>query len=256
MRASLTFLQLLALPLAHAQVEVSTAIHFTGPESERTITGLAAPSAPDAALTVEAALIGTTTWAEASATGMSIVLRPVTPVSAYRDGLLLRFLSPTNIHGPSTVACAGLDPAVLRRPDGLDPARGQIRQGAVIEVVYAGGGWILTNVPEHGCPPGTVAVGERLCIERADQGNTLWYPAADRCTNLGGRLCSWDEFYLACTRHSDQLTGLLDAWEWLDDSSNHANSAVQVGLGTCTAQRWANPNNVTLGHSRCCFVPR
>lgn len=241
---------------AHAQVELDAPIRMTGPEGERAIVGLGLPAGPDAAVTVEAALIGTTSWATASVNGMAITLQPTTPLTAYRDGAVLRFLAPTQVHGPSTLACTGLPFAPLRRPDGLPPARGQIVQGAVVEVVRAGDAWILTNLPEHGCPPGTVAISERACIERADQGNTLWYPAADRCTNLGGRLCTWDEYYVACTRYASELTGLHDAWEWIDDSSNHANSAVQVGLNNCTAERWANPNNVTMGHSRCCFVPR
>jgi len=256
MKTYLSIIATIILSVAQAQVEVDTRIQFTGPDTERSVVGLGSPATQDAAVTVEASLIGTTTWATATVSGMAITLQPTTPMTAYRDGAVLRFLAPAHVHGPSTLACIGLMAAPLQRPDGLPPARGQIVQGAVVEVVRAGDVWILTNLPERGCPPGTVAIGDRLCIERADQGNTLWFPAADRCTNLGGRLCSWDEFHIACTQYSDQLTGLLDAWEWIDDSSNHANSAVQVGLTNCTAQRWANPNNVTLGHSRCCFVPR
>lgn len=256
MKPLLTSIAAILLSMAHGQVSVDTRIHFTGQDAERAVEGLGAPASQDAAVTVSASLIGTTTWATATVNGMAVTLQPSAPLTDHRDGTVLRFVAPAAVHGPATLACVGLAPSPLRRPDGLDPARGQIVQGAVVEVVRAGDGWILTNLVEHGCPPGTVAISERLCIERADQGNTLWFPAADRCTNLGGRLCSWDEFYIACTQYADQLTGLLDAWEWIDDSSNHANSAVQVGLSTCTAERWANPNNVTLGHSRCCFVPR
>ncbi|MBX2973554.1 MAG: hypothetical protein KF797_10655 [Flavobacteriales bacterium] len=257
MRAILTLPHLLlTFALAHAQVEVDQRIHLTGPDGERALTGLAMPAAPDAALTVEAALIGTGSWAEASANNMAITLHPRVPVSAYRDGLLLRFVAPADIFGPSTISCIGLDEAALRRPDGLPPMRGQIVPGAVIEVLYAADGWILTNAPERGCPPGTVAISERTCIEREPHGNSRWYAAADRCTNRGGRLCSWDEFYLACMRHSDQLTGLLSAWEWIDDATNHWHTSVQVGMGSCTAERWAVPAGVTLGPTRCCFVPR
>ncbi|MGV3637905.1 MAG: hypothetical protein ACO1NQ_09685 [Flavobacteriales bacterium] len=239
-----------------AQVEVTVPVTFTGPDAERGIDGLGAPGSQHAAITVEASVAGISTWAEASINGTVVTLTPTAPLSEPGNGTLLRFLAPADLAGPSSLACTGSAALPLRRPDGLPPARGQIIQGALVEVVLAGEAWILTNLAGSDCPPGTIAISDRVCIERADQGNTLWFPAADRCTNLGGRLCSWDEFYIACTQYGDQLTGLFNAWEWIDDSSNHANSAVQVGFQNCTAQRWANPNNVTLGNSRCCFKSR
>lgn len=240
----------------HAQVVLEGPIRLTGPDAERGVDGIAAPSSEHAVITVHGSLVGTTTWAEASNQGTEITLVPAAPLATHRNGQLLRFLAPADIHGATTIRCTGLPPLPLLRPDGLVPALGQIRQGAVMEVIHVDGAWIMMNAPERGCPPGTVAIGDRLCMEANDADNLFYYPAADRCTGLGGRLCSWDEFYIACTQHAAAMSGLLDAWEWIDDSSNHANSAVQVGLGSCTAQRWANPQSVTLGHSRCCFQPR
>jgi hypothetical protein len=239
-----------------AQLELTGPVVFSGADDQRTIVGLAAPTTQHAAITVEASLIGINTWSEAMISGTVLTLTPTAPITEPGNGTLLRFIAPAELRGPSTLLCAGSQALPLLRPDGLPPASGQIVQGALVEVVLAGDAWVITNRAEVGCPPGTVALGDRTCIERADHGNTLWFPAADRCTNLGGRLCSWDEFYIACTQYADQMTGLFNAWEWIDDSSNHANSAVQVGFQNCTAQRWANPNNVTLGNSRCCFKPR
>lgn len=256
MRYIATVCASLLLQAAYAQLEVTGPVTFTGPDGQRTIDGLGAPTSQHAAITVEASLIGTNTWAEAVINGTELTLTPMAPLPEPGNGTLLRFIAPADLRGPSTLLCAGSQALPLRRPDGLPPANGQIIQGALVEVVLAGDAWMITNRAEVGCPPGTVALGDRTCIERADQGNTLWFPAADRCTNLGGRLCSWDEFYIACTQYADQMTGLFNAWEWIDDSSNHANSAVQVGFQNCTAQRWANPNNVTLGNTRCCFKPR
>jgi hypothetical protein len=237
-------------------MQVGTSIRFVGPEEERQVTGIALPSDGSAAHTVEASLIGTTTWAEVSVSGAVLTLTPTVPMTTLRDGALLRFLAPSDLHGPLTIALPGLDPTPALRPDGVPASRGQIRGGSVVELVRAGTSWVLTGLPDRGCPPGTVAIGERLCMEQALQPNSLWFPAADRCNDLGGRLCSWDEFYVACSQYGAAFSNMLTAWEWLDDSSNHANSAVQVGLSSCTAERWANPNNVTMGRSRCCFTPR
>ena len=256
MRRSLTCLGLLLSMFAFAQVEIDGSIQFTGPSDQRGIDDLGRPTEESAAVTVEASLVGTTTWADASVSGTVVTLTPVVPMDGYRDGALLRFLAPTDLHGAITLGCASLPAVPLTRPDGLPAARGQIVTGAIVEIVHANGSWILMGLSENGCPPGTAAIGERLCMERASQPNSLWFPASDRCNDLGGRLCSWDEFYVACTQYASEFTSMLSAWEWLDDSSNHANSAVQVGMTTCTAERWANPNNVTLGRSRCCFTPR
>ncbi|HRF81541.1 MAG TPA: hypothetical protein PL070_15805 [Flavobacteriales bacterium] len=257
MRTRAFLLGLLIALGATAQVELDRPLQFNGTDADRSITGLAAPLAQDAAITVEASLIGTTTWAEATSTGMAINLQPTAPLTSYRDGLLLRFIAPANVHGATAVlSCTGLPSLPIQRPDGLPPALGQIREGVLTEVIQAGERWILTNRMETGCPSGTIAIGDRLCIEAADVGNLFYYPAADRCNALGGRLCKWDEFYLACTQYASQMTGLHDAWEWIDDTTNHFHTMVQVGATTCTSQRWANPQSVTLGHSRCCFSPR
>lgn len=256
MRKVLSGMSLLLSMCVCAQMEIDKAVQFTGPSDLRGIDGLDRPTVGSSAVTVEASLVGTASWAEASISGQQVTLTPVVPMDSYRDGTLLRFVAPADLHGPITLGCDELPAVPLTRPDGLPPARGQVIPGAVVEVLYANDTWILLGLTGIGCPPGTVAIGERLCMERASQPNLLWFPAADRCNDLGGRLCSWDEFYVACTQYGSEFTNMLSAWEWLDDSSNHANSAVQVGMSTCTAERWANPNNVTLGRSRCCFTPR
>ncbi len=255
MRLLFTALFVLSIPLAYGQLVLDNSMELTGTPANGYVEGLSSPTAPDAAITVEASLVGSATWATASAASNAITLAPTVHVENYRDGQLLRFVAPAAVQGPSTLACTGLPALPLVRPDGLEPARGQIRPGAVVEVIHAGSRWVLMNVPGRGCPGGTVAVSERLCVEQASTANTLYYPAAERCTGLGGRLCKWDEYYLACTQHAAELTGLQN-WEWIDDTSNHAHSAVQVGAGTCIAQRSAHPNFTTLGRARCCFAPR
>lgn len=239
-----------------AQVELNTPLRFTGPVEERTIEDVAAPRTESAILTVEASLLGTAHWGEATQTGNALTLLPTVQTTSYRIGQLFRFLAPGAVFDSTSLRISGLEPYPLRRPDGVYPVRGQVRPGAVCEVLFAGDHWVLLNLPERGCPTGTFQLNDRLCMERVDAGNLFFYAAAERCAGMGARLCGWDEYYYACSQHAAELSGLFDAWEWIDDASNHANSAVQVGFANCTAQRWANPQSVTLGHSRCCFEPR
>lgn len=256
MRTPLLSLFLFPAMVLNAQVELDGPIEFTGPPAERTVEGLAHPVSQDAAITVEASLSGVANWSTAVVVGNSITLTPVGPLTAYRNGQLLRFLAPMDVFGNTTVGCAGQEQLPVVRPDGLVPARGQIRTGAIIEVLLIDQKWVLMNAPDHSCPAGTIAINEQVCVERASAANSLFYGAMERCARLGGRSCTWGEFYIACNEHGAEMTGLLEAWEWIDDTSNHAHSAVQVGLGSCTAQRSAHPEFTTFGRSRCCFEIR
>lgn len=257
MRIPITAFTLMLATHLSAQVVIDRPVQFTGAPSDRVIIGLAPPLTASAAITVEASLAGKAHWAQATLEGSSVALTPSLPSSDVRDGQLLRFIAPAELYDSLTLACTGQPTFPLLRPDGARIARGQVHSGTLCEVVHMNSTWVLMNAPEHGCPPGTVSVNDRLCVEIAGAENMTYYPANDRCVGMGGQLCTWGEFYLACTSVGTQLTGSLGAWEWLDDSSNHAHSAVQAGMTACTAQRWGNPvNPIFQARSRCCFVPR
>jgi hypothetical protein len=240
------------------QVALDRPLQFTGPDVERRVELLGSPTQTTAAITVEASLLGTTNWAEATITGNTITLSPTVPSSTSNTGDLLRFIAPSVAFDSLFLRCAGQLSFPLLRPDGMPPTRGQVSTGALCEVLFAGDRWVLLNAPMRGCPVGTIQVNDRLCIENTVVEQTMFSVANNRCAGMGGRLCGWGEFYLACTTMGAQLPGIGTAWEWLDDTSNHAHTACQAGNGTCTAQRWAAAEalNNYRGRARCCFEPR
>lgn len=251
-----TLLMLFANLTCMGQVEHSTPLRFMGPEGTRTITGMGEPLSENAAITVEGSLLNTAHWATATLVVDTIKLVATPSMTNYEDGMLLQFVVPVNMRGALKLSCSGLTALPLTRPDGVPPVSGQMLAGSVCEVLFAGDRWILTNAPEKGCPPATTMINERLCIETATTANMYFYPAVERCSALGGRLCKWGEYYVACVEHAEELTGLGAAWEWIDDTSNHANTSVQVGFANCEAMRWADPQQITFGRTRCCFAPR
>lgn len=255
MKKHITTLFLLVSTAAMCQVEIEGPIEMTGPEAARRVDGLAAPRSGDAALTVEGSLLGTANWAVASMTGTAITLIPTVPLTAYRDGLLLRFIAPASAYDSLFIDVDGLAPYPLVRPDGVAPVRGQLRDGALCEVLFANERWILLNAPERGCPVGTTRLHERLCMETVGMDNMLFFGASERCADMGGRLCNWGEFHFACTQFASVLTGMTDSWEWVDEGANHAHSTVNVGFGNCNAERSSTPP-ITFARSRCCFDPR
>ena len=247
------FLAASAPLLATAQLTIDKPVVMTGTEESRRIEGLSLPTSHTDLLTVEASLIGTAHWSDAVMQGNVILLTPAVELPSYRTGQLLRFIAPAAVHDSVLLACLGSDALPLVRPDGIRPVHGQIGPGSLCEVMNADDRWILMNLPERGCPAGTLQVTERLCMETTTAEGLLIFAAAERCTDMGGRLCSWGEFHFACVEHGEQL-GMGTAWEWTDDTSNHKHGGVVVGQTGCTSERWAQATSTAKG--RCCFEPR
>lgn len=239
------------------QVSLTGPIQFTGPDSTRTIVGLAWPVQADAAVTVEAALVsGGFSWSTAQLTGDTIELGPAPAVINVRDGLLLRFIAPAERDGRLFVRPGpGHTALPLLRPDGLLPVRGQLTTGRIIEVMKADDRFILLNAPERGCPAGSIAAHERLCMDVTPVPSTLFHDAVRICAERGGKLCAWDEYIAACTLLQSQLNGMFVDWEWIDESSNHTHGADQAGRFTCASQRNQGVLDERLGNVRCCYRP-
>lgn len=242
---------------AAGQVSLSGPIQFTGPDSTRTIVGLSWPAQADAAVTVDAALVsGGFSWTNAQLAGDTIELSPDPEVITVRDGLLLRFPAPAERDGHLFVRPGPGHAALpLLRPDGLLPVRGQLITGRIIEVMKADARFILLNATERGCPAGSIAAHERLCMDVAAIPGSLFHDAVRTCAERGGKLCAWDEYIAACTLLQGQLSGMFLDWEWIDESSNHTHGADQAGRFTCASQRNQGLLDERLGSIRCCYRP-
>ncbi|MCW5898863.1 MAG: hypothetical protein KIT10_06300 [Flavobacteriales bacterium] len=237
-----------------AQVAVDVPLRFTGGGSDRSIDTLAAPVGQTSAITVMHAATGASNWGTATLQGQVLQLTTTPSGGPLREGLLLRFLAPANAHGILSINLDGAGAIPLRRPDGLWPAKGQIVQGAVVEVVYENEGFVLLAPVSTGCPPGTVQVTGGFCIDTSDAPGFNFYTATEYCARTGGRLCKWDEYYAACMMVQGQLSGLFNGWEWIDDTSDHSQTADQCGNNTCESQRSTGP--MTNSQVRCCYTLR
>ncbi|MBK7382283.1 MAG: hypothetical protein IPI81_02950 [Flavobacteriales bacterium] len=257
MRTTFTIALVLALAGGSvAQVTLDVPLRLNGPASEQQVVGLGAPLNNTALVTLDGAVRTGWHWTTAQLLGNTISLTAAPAATVYRDGMLLRFLADANMDGNLLVSVDGLASLPLERPDGLPPVVGQIVQGSVCEVMYVAGHFVLLSAAERGCPPNTVAVTERFCIERSSVPNLLFFTASDRCAMRGGKLCTWDEYYAACVLVLPQLTGMFDQWEWMDDTSNHTQTVDQVGRTSCKSQRSAGVPATAIGDTRCCFHPR
>ncbi|MBK6475276.1 MAG: hypothetical protein IPF95_11305 [Flavobacteriales bacterium] len=138
-----------------AQVTYDKPIQITGNDAQRTVQGVGEPESNSSAITVNGVVVsGGYTWCSATMSSDTILLVALPDVASLSDGLLLRFLSPVDQFGPTYVKGAnGLASVPLVRPDGLPPTNGQLLAGAVCEVLYANGYFILMDRTETGCPP-------------------------------------------------------------------------------------------------------
>ncbi len=256
MRTLATLLFLSSAWASIAQVEVDVPIRFTGVDGQRGIDGISSPTASNAAITVEVASSGQVHWALATVDGDTLTLFTTPPVASYRNGLLLRFAAVgTDLIKP-WVRTPGSTAYPLIRHDGEQVLNDVLRPNSIAEVLFNNDAWILLNSSYATCPVGSVAVNERLCMETTAFPGLRIHAAINRCGDRGGRLCTWDEYVAGCTLQSDQLLGLYDEWEWIDDTSNHTHTADQAGRFTCQSQRTANAITLIVGDTRCCYHPR
>lgn len=256
MRSSFLPPALLFCGLVHGQVLLDGDLRFVGPDGTRHIHGLAGPVDETAAVPVSVVASGTVHWAEASLENGSLrlVLDPV--LADIGDGLLIRFLSPIANDGPMTITAVGTVGIALLRTDGSPLPANALRPGAVAEVLYDNGNWVLLNPATRTCPPGTIATAGPTCMDIDFVPGMRFYQAIDHCAARGGKLCTWDEYAVGCALREAELNGLFVEWEWIDDSSNHTHTANQAGRFTCQSQRSANVIVTMTGNTRCCYRTR
>ena len=256
MRTTTAIGAMLVASLSQGQVELGTAVHFSGPAETRKLMGLATPTTDSSAITVAVAASGIVHWAVAGSTSDTLRLAMDPDVSGYRIGLLVRFIPNAENPGKVWIDVDGLGAFPVLGNDGRELEKGALRVGSVAELLFAGGSWILMNLSHATCPPGSLPINARVCMDVEARPGTLFYQATERCGERGGKLCTWDEYVAGCTMLQTQLTGLFDEWEWIDDCSNHTHSADQVGRFTCQSQRAANVITVMTADARCCYHPR
>lgn len=235
-----------------AQITVDRPIRLVGNDMDRGIDGLAPPTGESSMITIGTAALGIPHWADAgSFNSDTLPLTTAVEASAYREGMFLRFMAGSDHSGAIFLRLNAAEPTPLLRSDGLHPRKGQLRSGAICEVVLNDGVFILLAPDLVGCPVHTLAVNDRLCVDSMDVPGLNFHQAQQHCARVGGRLCSWDEYIGACQILQSQLSGMFNGWEWIDDTSDHSQTADRAGSSSCTSQSSIGP--FTLGDTRCCY---
>lgn len=240
-----------------AQVQVNKPIEFTSTTAdERQVLNVGTPNLPTDGVSLKAYRNGSLTHGIAIGTNnISVDLFP--DAQSYSNGLMLTFLAENENTDLVSVNVDGLGATPVLRPDGLPLDPSDILAGEVLMLTYLDGNFILRSRTNSSCPSGAVQVNESYCIDLDESGPESFYNAATDCHDRGGRLCKWDEHFYACQRTDLGLQGLMNNWEWMDDTSDHTHTVDQVNRWACTSQRGNDGNSLFVeSEYRCCFTLR
>jgi hypothetical protein len=182
---------------AVAQWEIPTQLQLNGPsDADRQVTGLAIPQSATDGVSVDAVRYQRTTHASAAGIDqLGLTLNPAP--TAYTAGMSVSFEPASPNTGAATL-------------------------------VFDGAAFQLTTQSHPSCPSGFLPLLRDVCVEAQVGDTASFYGAAYFCNERGTRMCTWAEWYKACSMPGGILPSVV-AYEWVDAAANHANWAKRVG---------------------------
>lgn len=236
-----------------AQIDLNKAVVLDGGHH---VSGLAVPVSGDQALTAASLQAAGYLYCTASGTNqLSAALLPAP--DALVAGLSIHILTSNTNSGAATLDLNGFGPKDIVKDGTLPLDSADVIQNSIVHLVYDGSAFQLINGAfrqRKACPNGFAEVSTQYCIE-VDERPAMDFPdAAEVCGNLGGTICSWAEFYYACTK--DTVLGLNDMvgdYEWTNSLAN-ADSYLRVaGWNNCRSAGTSLSVAGTPRTFRCCY---
>ncbi len=250
---------LMAALCMHAQVRVDKPIDLNGASaSDRQVVGLHDAVSGGDALNARTLQRGAFLFAEVSGgSDWEAAVQPA--ITQPQTGLCLLLRSADDITGAVTLSVNGSAPVAVLKDGGQPLAAGDIGAGETVSVVHDGSAFQLISarrMDRKPCPSGTVLVNELFCIETQERDTISFDQAAVICGQQGLRMCTWGQWYSACTNGTTLgLQSMTGNWEWTNSAANSDLSVRIVGANSCTH------GGITTGwgegavgrNFRCCF---
>lgn len=252
----------IALPLmvlcsfAQAQLAVDKAIVLSGGAGARHVTGLPDGTGPDHALNAGALLAGNYLYCQASGTNvLTANTNPSFPVPVAGQNLMVAITAANS--GPVTLAVNGAPAVGVLKNGGQPLETGDLQPGMVASLVFDGSAYQLTNarrIARRDCPSGFTQVTELYCIEPVSRDTVQLDSASFACGSIDARVCTWGEWYFACTKAGDLgLQNMGNQWEWTNSTANGVGAARVVGATSCTHSGTGPAFNAGPRRFRCCY---
>ena len=256
-RTTLVMAACMAALLARPQVGVDKPILLNGSQNtDKQVRGLRDAASGTDGLNARTLQAGEYQYAEVQGGSLwEATLTP--PLAGLNAGLCLLLRSTDANSGPVTLSLNGGAPIGVVNAGGAALQSGAIAAGETVSVVYDGTAFQLIGarrLDRKPCPSGTVQVNDLYCIEVQER-DTMHYPeAAVACGNANMSMCSWAQWYYACTQATNLgLQDMIGEWEWTNSAANSDIQARIVGFSSCTQAAVANGWSTLPQHYRCCF---
>ena len=238
-----------------AQVAVDKPVDLTGTGTDAQVKGLADPAAEADALNARTAQGGE--YLFAAATGVNdwqVVLDPAP--STPQTGMRLMVRTAADNTGPVTIQVNGSGPWNVVKNGSQPLVASDVAAGETVALFFDGTAFQLTSArrtERRPCPSGFAEVNELYCIEQAQHDTLTWLDAAIVCGNMDARLCSWGEWYAACTQATALgLQNMTGDWEWTNNAAASDHSVRVVGNFSCPHAGVTNGFDFARNF-RCCY---
>jgi hypothetical protein len=167
-------------------------------------------------------------------------------------------LAITNTNTDSVSLAVNLFPAVPVLKGGVFPLdSADLIAGSVVQLVFDGAAFQILTLPKkpiRNCLPGMIAIDSQFCIEIDERPAVDFPDAAEVCGNLGGKVCSWTEFSVACHRDTvPLLNDMVGNYEWTDTGANGDNLVRIAGWQNCRSAGTSISVGGTPRPFRCCL---
>lgn len=260
MRGPVPILLFLLIGSSHgvAQIRVDRPIEFNSVDPEkRQLQGVPSQISPDAVLNADIELSGQHRIAQpASGSLWQIDLASVD--QAPSAGMHIIVKAPLPVNGPLQVMINEHGPFPIVHGPNTNVDAASVPDGTMLSLVYDGTAFQLMNGVGRSpleCPSGMIPVNDQFCISSAKFSEQLeFWDAIESCGAIGQRLCSWGEYYSACSNAA--MLGIMDmpsGWEWTNQTANEDGSVRIAGNSNCTNATTSPPIGDPMFY-RCCFT--
>jgi len=177
------------------------------------------------------------------------------PLQAYFPGLRVSIVPDTGNTGPVLLRIDALPPVPVHRGVNMDLDSGEVRAHVPMLLIHDGAAFQVVGPLDVPCDPGYFPISRDACIQRSPNAPVTFWQALIQCHDQGARLCSFNEWFSACTQ-ADGLFPSIMGWEWVDHAANNADLTKQMGLNNqtlipdCFSGSRAQPS--ITSYFRCC----
>lgn len=237
------------------QVKVDRSLVLEGAtDADRQVSGLPTATTHAQALNASTMQAGAYRFASVNGANLWNVTLSPQPDSLVTGTMVILHCQDGN-NGPVQAVVNGQGPYAVLRDVTAPLDSGEVKAGAIITLVFDGSAFQMTSARtpfKKECPSGFAQVDEHFCVQMQRQDSTSVDVAAVYCSGLQARLCTWSEWYTACTKANVLgITDMVGEYEWTDDLSDAG--ARVVGKFSCYTGANSAPFAPPGRAFRCCY---